>query len=324
MNQGTTRFRQVVINPSMRDLALSRASVDRSAHLRSKTDEMRAAMGNTNSRTFAVHRGMAQVNQNHELVFLTEHSLDDHSGWAYLGTEGDISYFCLFVDEDFIKANDPESWRNLRVVGAQLSDRDAGLMVTGVALDNWHALHTHCPRCGAGTVISESGWTRTCPRDNSVHFPRTDPAVIMAVTDHQDRILLARQARWEPGWMSVLAGFVESGESIEAAVIREIAEESGVDVDPQSVTYIGSQPWPFPNSLMLGFTSQASDKYGDEELIEVRVDGEEIVHAQWFSREELKKACIDGEVHLPPPVSIAHRIIVQWFGEPLPRESKFR
>lgn len=319
----------MVINSAMRDLALSRASVDRSAHLRSPrgtsaVDSLRAELGDSNSLVFAVHRGMAQVNEENELIFSQGISLDDHVSWAYLGAEGDISYFCIFADDEYVQNNNPESWRNLRVVGAQLSDRDAGLMVTAVALDNWHTTHTHCPRCGTGTVITESGWTRTCPRDDSVHFPRTDPAVIMAVTDHQDRILLARQARWEPGWMSVLAGFVESGESLESAVIREIAEESGVEVDPHSVTYLGSQPWPFPNSLMLGFTSKASARYSGDERIAVTVDGEEIVYAQWFSREELMKACIDGEVHLPPPVSIAHRIIVHWLGEPLPRESKFR
>ena len=311
-------------NSAMRDLALSRATVDRSAHRRSDSDALHAAIGDARSRVFPVHRGSAQINTSHELHFDLNLSVSEYSGWAYVGSESDISYYCVFVDELYVQANSPESWHNLRSVGAHLNDRDAGLMVTAVALDNWHATHTHCPRCGSLTEITESGWTRTCPHDGSVHFPRTDPAVIMSVTDHQDRILLARQSRWEPGWMSVLAGFVESGESLESAVIREIAEESGIEVDPHSVTYLGSQPWPFPNSLMLGFTSRVSTTYGSEDLIPVTVDGEEIVHAQWFSRQELKKACIDGDVHLPPPVSIAHRIIVHWFGEPLPRESKFR
>lgn len=314
----------MVSNSAMRDLALSRATVDRSAHRRSESDALHAAIGDSKSRVFPVHRGSAQINKSHELHFDLNLSVSEHSGWAYVGSESDISYYCVFVDELYVQANSPESWHNLRSVGAHLNDRDAGLMVTAVALDNWHATHTHCPRCGSHTEVTQSGWTRTCPRDGSVHFPRTDPAVIMSVTDHQDRILLARQSRWEPGWMSVLAGFVESGESLESAVIREIAEESGIEVDPHSVTYLGSQPWPFPNSLMLGFTSRVSSMYGSEDLIPVTVDGEEIVYAQWFSRQELKTARIEGEVHLPPPVSIAHRIIVHWFGEPLPRESKFR
>ena len=314
----------MISNSAMRDLALSRATVDRSAHRRSESDALHAAIGDARSRVFPVHRGSAQINTSHELHFDLNLSESEYRGWAYVGSESDIAYYCVFVDEHYVQANNPESWHNLRSVGAHLNDRDAGLMVTAVALDNWHATHTHCPRCGSLTEVTQSGWTRTCPQDGSVHFPRTDPAVIMSVTDHQDRILLARQSRWEPGWMSVLAGFVESGESLESAVIREIAEESGVEVDPHSVTYLGSQPWPFPNSLMLGFTSRVSSKYGSQDLIPVTVDGDEIVHAQWFSRQELKKACIDGDVHLPPPVSIAHRIIVHWFGEPLPRESKFR
>jgi NAD+ diphosphatase len=132
----------------------------------------------------------------------------------------------------------------LREVGATLGARDSGLLVTAVALANWHATHRHCPRCGTPTELVQAGWQRHCPTDGSAHFPRTDPAVIVLVHDGGDRCLLGRQPQWPPGRYSTLAGFVESGESAEAAVRREVAEESGVVVD--EVTYRSSQPWPFP------------------------------------------------------------------------------
>jgi NAD+ diphosphatase len=106
--------------------------------------------------------------------------------------------------------------------------------------------------------------------------------------------------------------------------VREIAEEAGVMVDPHSVRDLGSQPWPFPNSLMLGYQARVSAHYLSDDCIELTVDGQEIAHAQWFSRGELLEASRSGEIHLPPPVSIAHRLIVNWLGEPLPRESAFR
>ncbi len=264
------------------------------------------------------------VTPDNELTYLPTAAITDSTPVAFLGCELGAWYFCAFVDQDFVDQHDPESWRHLRVIGASLSARDAGLMVAGVALANWHETHTFCARCGVHTSITDAGWTRTCPADKSVHFPRTDPAVIMLITDHQDRALFARQVRWQPGWLSVLAGFVEAGESAEAAVVREIAEEAGVEVDPHSVQYLGSQPWPFPNSLMLGYQARVSSKYSPDVRIDLTVDGEEIAHAQWLSREELLEASRSGEIHLPPPVSIAHRLIVNWLGEPLPRESAFR
>jgi NAD+ diphosphatase len=146
-----------------------------------------------------------------------------------------------------------------------------------------------------------AGWSRLCPADGSEHFPRTDPAVIMLVHDGADRCVLGRQASWPPGRYSILAGFVEPGESAEAAVAREVAEEVGLTVT--DVRYAGSQPWPFPSSLMLGFTALA---VGGRTL--KMVDGE-LADARWVSREEIRR----GEVvALPPPVSIAYRIIADW------------
>jgi NADH pyrophosphatase NudC (nudix superfamily) len=198
----------------------------------------------------------------------------------------------------------------LREAAALLNDRDAGLFTHAVALANWHATHTHCPRCGTPTVTVAAGHAQRCPADGSEHFPRIDPAVIMLVTDPDDRCLLARNRRWPERRVSILAGFVEPGESAEQAVAREVQEETGIAV--ARVRYVGSQPWPMPQSLMLGFRAAAS---GD---LELRVDDDEIAEAHWYSREELRRALAAREILLPPPVSIAHRLIESWYGEELP------
>jgi NAD+ diphosphatase len=199
---------------------------------------------------------------------------------------------------------------DLRRAGALLGDRDAGLLTQAVALANWHATHTHCPRCGALTDPVNGGYSRICRSDGSEHFPRTDPAVIMLVTDADDRALLARNSNWPPRRVSILAGFVEPGESAEQTVVREVAEETGIAVG--DIRYLSSQPWPMPQSLMLGFWARAA---GGQQI---RVDGEEIAEARWYSRDDLRAAMATGEVLLPPPVSIAHRIIESWYGDELP------
>lgn len=187
----------------------------------------------------------------------------------------------------------------LREVGAALDARDSGLLVAAVALANWHATHPLCPRCGSPTEVVQAGWQRVCPADGSSHFPRTDPAVIVLIHDGGDRCLLGRQPQWPPGRYSILAGFVEAGEAAEAAVRREVFEESGVEVT--DVVYRASQPWPFPASLMLGFEARAvagRAHAADRELEDVG----------WFSRDEIR----EGAVLLPPPSSIAHWLITTW------------
>jgi NAD+ diphosphatase len=204
----------------------------------------------------------------------------------------------------------PERPVSLRQVGALLSDRDAGLFTQAVALANWHESHTHCPVDGTPTVPNPGGHSTTCPADGTEHFPRTDPAVIMLVTDPEDRCLLARNQAWPERRVSILAGFVDPGESAEHAVAREVAEETSITVG--DVAYLGSQPWPMPRSLMLGFHASAS---GD---LRIRVDNEEIAEARWFTRDELREALEAGDIGLPPAVSIARRIIEAWYGAELP------
>ncbi len=209
----------------------------------------------------------------------------------------------------------PEEWEDLRALGAVLDDRDAGLLTQATAVLRWHATHTHCPRCGQRTDVEHAGWVRRCPRDDSEHYPRTDPAVIMAVVDDDDRLLLGHNPAWPAGRYSTLAGFVEPGESLEAAVRREVLEEVGVVVG--EVTYRGNQPWPFPASLMLGFTALAVDTT-------VRTDDVEITDARWFTREQLLAAATAGEVVLPGGISIASRLVEHWYGGALPAPAVWR
>ncbi len=214
----------------------------------------------------------------------------------YLGRDGDGDYFAT-VSEEAQRGR----MADLREVGADLDDRDAGLFVHAVALAHWHRLHTHCPQCGTATIVTKGGAERECPRDGSHHFPRTDPAMIVIVTDEADtRALLGRQPTWPAGRFSTLAGFVEPGESAEQCVIREVAEETGVTC--WRPTYVDSQPWPFPASLMLGFHA-----FADPDATITVPDGE-LESARWFTREEI----LDGSALLPGPVSIAYRLIMGW------------
>jgi NAD+ diphosphatase len=216
----------------------------------------------------------------------------------FLGEYAGEPYFAVTADRD-LRADE---WGGLRELGADLDDLGAGLLTTAVGLAQWHAYHQRCPRCGAATDSVRGGWTRRCPQDGSEHWPRVDPAVIMLVHDGGDRCVLGRQASWPEGRYSILAGFVEPGESAEAAVAREVGEEVGLAIT--DVRYAASQPWPFPSSLMLGFVARVS---GDQTL---RVDHTELSDARWFSRDEIRRR--DGLRALPPPVSIANRIITDW------------
>jgi len=205
---------------------------------------------------------------------------------------------------------DPDQWHGLRRTGSGLSARDAGLYAEGLALANWHESHVYCPRCGHATTVAEAGWVKVCLNDGHQIFPRTDPAIIVSVIDDQERILLGSQGVWEENRWSILAGFVEPGESLAAAVLREVYEESGVRViEPE---YLGSQAWPFPYSLMLGFTARVDPNHSSAELVP---DGVEIEKLRWFSREEIASEA--GKLLLPPKLSIAGALIERWYGGPI-------
>ena len=293
------------------ELFLARGAVDRAARLRTDQPALDRAWADPATRVLPISDGKALVidgpTGTRLLLVAPEEAATGTR--VFLGLDADgVAYFAVGA----AALSTPEKREpprvaavGLREVGSLLDPLGAGLFVHAAALLNWHATHTHCPRCGAATVPVSGGHVRRCTVDGSEHFPRTDPAVIMAVLDRADRLLLGRQALWPQRRFSTLAGFVEPGESLEMAVAREVVEEAGVVVE--AVDYAGSQPWPFPASLMLGFYARASST-------DIDVDGVEIAEARWFTRAELADAIAAAEVLLPPQVSIARRLIEGWYG----------
>jgi len=191
---------------------------------------------------------------------------------------------------------------DMREVGHQLSDNERDIAATASALTYWHRREPRCARCGGPTVVINGGFARHCESCGEDHFPRTDPAVIVGVVDSAELLLLGRQASWGPR-ESVLAGFVEVGGSLEQAIHREIGEE--VDIALDDIRYFGSQPWPFPRSVMIGFFARAA-------TTDICVDAEEIASADWFTRKRLAEKLESGELGLPGPSSIARRMIHAW------------
>ncbi|WP_165869480.1 NAD(+) diphosphatase, partial [Streptomyces barkulensis] len=267
--------------------------IDRASHHRLDEAWLGAAWSHPTTRCFVVSGGQVLIEDTGdggaELVTMPSFDAPLTEAHRYfLGIDEDgVRYFALQKDALPGRMDDAARPAGLREAGTLLSERDAQLMVHAVALENWQRMHRFCSRCGERTVIAAAGHIRRCPACGGEHYPRTDPAVIMLVTDPEGRALLGRQVHWPKGRFSTLAGFVEPGESIEQAVVREAGEEAGVTIG--RVEYVASQPWPFPSSLMLGFVAHATST-------EIRVDGEEIEEARWFSREELRAAFASGEV----------------------------
>lgn len=225
------------------------------------------------------------------------------AGAIYLGEADGVPYAAVRGERALtVSGQQVDSWSGLRDLGTVLGDLDAGLLVEAIGIIEWHERNRFSPLTGAPTTIERAGWVQRDPTTGTDIFPRTDPAVIMLVHDGAGHVVLGRQAIWPPGRFSVLAGFVEPGESLEAAVAREVAEEVGLVVS--DVRYVGSQPWPFPQSLMLGFVARA------EPGGELVLDPDEIEEAHWFSREQLLEG--GGLSALPPAVSIARNIIDRW------------
>jgi NAD+ diphosphatase len=229
--------------------------------------------------------------------------------WAFLGRARSGEGLLLAVFEG--EAPDPVhgEWTSYRTVGAALEGFEASLFTAGLALGRWRVDSPFCPRCGAATDITMAGWARRCTSCRREHFPRTDPAVIVAITN-QDRskLLLGANAAWKGEMFSCFAGFVEAGESAELTAHRELLEETGVRID--ELTYITSQAWPFPRSLMLGFHATVVDESS------AKPDGEEIIASRWFTRDEIGRG-LDGEldVRLPGGASVAYHLIRTWYDE---------
>ena len=235
---------------------------------------------------------------------------DVDNGIILLGNQNNRTFFAYLFDtennpivNDFAYAN--ASFEDLRRFGPMLDDCDASLLAYAKAIGYWHQRHRFCGSCGSSTSVSKAGHLRSCtnPECGAIHFPRTDPAIIVLVHS-EDHCLLGRQARWPKGVYSTIAGFVEPGESAEQAVLREVWEEAGIRIDKMS--YQSSQPWPFPSSLMLGFQACA-------QLQKIRRNDNELEDAKWFSRDTVAEAVAgNSSLKLPPAFSVSRRLIEDW------------
>ena len=214
----------------------------------------------------------------------------------YLGEIKEVHYFA--INKEF------SGGASLKDLAVSLDRSMLEVAVTALALTNWHEAHPKCARCGADTEVIDNGWVRKCPVDGSQHFPRTDPAIIVAVQDRNGRICLGHQASWSEARFSNFAGFVEPGESLESAVLREVAEESNLKVS--EIRYLSSQPWPFPNSIMLAFEAFT------ENPEEAKPDGVEIESLRWFTKDELRNSIADGSIKVPPITSVSGKMIDGW------------
>jgi NAD+ diphosphatase len=231
---------------------------------------------------------------------------------VFLGVDGEIAHFALSLshleEPDALASVGPDAeLAELRSIGTLLHERDAALLAYSRAITTWHQRHRFCGVCGNPTSSDEGGHVRRCidEKCGASHFPRTDPAVIMAI-EHGNRLLLGRQREWPPGMHSVLAGFVEPGESLEETVAREILEEAGLTVT--DIRYHSSQPWPFPASIMLGFTGRATDDT-------IRIVEPEFEHIGWYDRRFLASSPEDDRFKLPSHHSIARRLVEDWIAE---------
>ena len=305
-------------------LPLSMAEVDRAAHLRTDETYLKNAWKS------------GLVLQFNDEKFLTEDQQLKFTAGDQLGDyKPEIDYFLGInklanglVENFFIRnlsvvksSNDPEqnlepqaspesadsNLKTLREIGAFLSPRDIGLAVHAQGLANWHKKHTRCSQCGAATSVISGGSVRKCLIDESEHYPRTDSAIIVLVKDDQDRVLLGRQKVWPKNRFSTFAGFVEPGESFEHCVVREVFEEAGVALS--KINYLGSQPWPFPSSLMIAFEAITTNP------ADARPDGDEIEEIRWYSRADMKTAIANNTLILPLEISVARQMINAWYGE---------
>ena len=281
------------------NLPLSRSTVDRAAYIRNDATAVEEAWHKAEIIHF---NGTGFLTTGYSLKILSSTDVTGKGERIFLGIQGESSYF-LWCSEE--KLGNEEDYKTLREISAELTSLEIGLAVHGQAVALWHHKHPICAVCGLPTDPALGGSIRRCAQGHE-HYPRTDPAIIVLVKDKDDRILLGRQAVWPEFRFSTFDGFVEAGESFEQCVIREVLEESGVSV--ADIHYLGSQPWPFPQSLMIAFEATIQDPEN------ARPDGEEIVEIRWFDRDGLYAAIMEGTLLLPPSISVARAMIQAWYG----------
>lgn len=283
--------------------------LDRAAELRDEDgvlDRLRAEPG---TRVVVVREGRLRLDGEAGVVLRVPVEAVGEAEWALLGRDDDgtaVLVAAVAAESDSIDAAPEETWFGLRDAGGRLDEREFELFVTAIAVAGWLQGARFCSFCGTELQLRQAGWSRRCPSCGREHFPRTDPAVIVAVESPDgERLLLGANANWRGRMYSCFAGFVEAGESLEHTVHRELFEEAGVRL--QSIRYLASQPWPYPRSLMIGFRAVAADE-------RTLADGEEIIDVRWLTRAEIGASLDgDGPVGLPGEASIARRLIRDWY-----------
>ncbi len=305
------------------------SGLDRAAHLRGDAAGLASAM--QTGRVLALWHGKPLVLGGDQLGWLSPDSavLQDAGPPLFLGLDNGRAVFACDISAwvppagtptpaaGFLDATlqrhpcltDDYAFAELRGIMASLSPREAELVATAKALAQWHKTHGFCAACGASSEIAMAGWQRTCPACGAHHFPRTDPVVIMLVT-HRNNLLIGRSPQWPEGMYSLLAGFVEPGEPLEAAVRREVLEETGIHTG--NVRYLASQPWPFPASLMFGCAAEATST-------KITIDPAELDDAVWISREDMVTVMAGLHPRIKPARkgAIAHFLITNWLADRL-------
>ncbi len=303
------------------------SGLDRAAEMRARADELKLQAG---ARTVLLWRGKPMISGDDLLRVPMDHPVlaDASADLILLGRENDAPVFAANLSawepsdlnaetlDSFLDPSEQEHpavpnavFAELRAVMTRLSPRDAELAATAKAVMEWHRTHRFCARCGAESAMAMAGWQRDCAACGAHHFPRTDPVVIMLIT-HRNAVLVGRSPGWPEGMYSLLAGFVEPGETIEAAVRREVFEEAGIRVG--AVSYLSSQPWPFPASLMFGCAGAALNT-------DITIDPQEIEDAIWVTREEMADAFAGTHPKILPARkgAIAHFLLEAWLADRL-------
>ncbi len=298
----------------MKQIVFSGSTLDRAAHRRRDAAWLRERLADDATRVLPVWRlsPLVRTGAAPRLAWATPALLDGRVSApepVFLGEAEGVAHFAADLSDrpeplaEFGFAG-VAHFPDLRAIAGLLPPGDAAIAAQARHLVDWHTRHRFCPGCGEPTRAKDGGWARGCSNCSTEHFPRTDPVVIMLVLDGE-RCLLGRQPAWPRPFFSALAGFVEAGETLEEAVLREVAEEAGIAV--ANVRYLASQPWPLPASLMLGCVARATTR-------EIVVDRTELEEADWFTREEVRAALAAPTARLavPPPMAIAHHLMRAW------------
>ena len=270
-------------------------------------------------RIAAVDTALTLISAQDVAAHIAAHTFTEGSRY-FLGLDLETKAPFFAWDTEWVGSIDDEvkevGFSTVREIGSLLSEQELEISLHAMGLSNWHRAHPRCPRCGGATRVDLGGAARTCDADGSQHHPRTDSAVIVLVKDRSDRILLGHQPIWPEGRFSTFAGFLEPGETFEQCVVREVLEESAVVVT--ELKYLGSQPWPFPASIMISFEAVTDNPE------RAQGDGQEITEVKWFTRAQLMAAAKDGSLLLPPSISVARKMIERWLGESAPGGQTWR